>query len=495
MNKKILKSALYFILLMLGFNACNEKSIEPVTEQPATTKLFSVQGKTVQVFTSADSTDLRLSKTGELKFSDFKQPLETQTCVFVNPEKQFQTFLGIGGAITDATAEVFAKLSPEKQKELLDAYYDKEKGIGYKVIRTNIHSCDFSSGSYTYIEEGDKELKTFDIGHDKQFKLPMIKQAFEKAGEAIFFVSPWSPPAFMKDNKNMLEGGKLLPEYYQSWANYYVKFIESYEKEGLPVWGLTIQNEPMAKQRWESCIYTAEEERDFLKNFLGPTLEKAKMGDKKIIVWDHNRDLITQRADVILSDPEASKYVWGVGFHWYETWTGGQPMFQNVKTVHENYPDKNLIFTEGCVERFDAKNYQLWKNGMRYGISMINDFNSGTTIWTDWNILLDQQGGPNHVGNFCFSPIHGDTVTGQLIYTPSYYFIGHFSKYIQPGAKRISSVASRSNLLTTSFLNPDGKVVSVILNTSDQKVNYFLAVGSNATEITILPFAIQTLVY
>ncbi|HSO85443.1 MAG TPA: glycoside hydrolase family 30 beta sandwich domain-containing protein, partial [Draconibacterium sp.] len=142
-----------------------------------------------------------------------------------------------------------------------------------------------------------------------------------------------------------------------------------------------------------------------------------------------------------------------------------------------------------------AKNYQLWKNGMRYGISMINDFNSGTTIWTDWNILLDQQGGPNHVGNFCFSPIHGDTVTGQLIYTPSYYFIGHFSKYIQPGAKRISSVASRSNLLTTSFLNPDGKVVSVILNTSDQKVNYFLAVGSSATEITILPFAIQTLVY
>ena len=261
MNKKFLKSALYFILLMLGFNACNEKSIEPVTEQPATTKLFSVQGKTVQVFTSADSTDLRLSKTGELKFSDFKQPLETQTCVFVNPEKQFQTFLGIGGAITDATAEVFAKLSPEKQKELLDAYYDKEKGIGYKVIRTNIHSCDFSSGSYTYIEEGDKELKTFDIGHDKQFKLPMIKRAFEKAGEAIFFVSPWSPPAFMKDNKNMLEGGKLLPEYYQSWANYYVKFIESYEKEGVPVWGLTIQNEPMAKQRWESCIYTAEEEK------------------------------------------------------------------------------------------------------------------------------------------------------------------------------------------------------------------------------------------
>ena len=459
-------------------------------------KSFSVNGKTVVVYTSADSTNLRLTNTDNLKFSVLKQPLETQTCVFVDPNKTFQTFLGIGGAITDASAEVFAKLPKEKQQELLNAYYSKDKGIGYSLIRTTIHSSDFSSGSYTYIAEGDTELKTFSIDHDKQYKIPLIKKATETAGGKLtLYGSPWSPPAFMKDNKNMLKGGKLLPEFYQSWANYYVKFINAYQKEGIPVWGLTIQNEPMATQKWESCIYTAEEERDFLKNYLGPTLKKAGLGDKKITVWDHNRDLMTQRASTILDDPEANKYVWGIGFHWYESWSGGAPMFENVGAVNEMYPNKNLLFTEGCNEKFDANKYQLWANGERYGKSMINDFNNGTVGWTDWNILLDENGGPNHVGNFCFSPIHGNVKTGELIYTPSYYFIGHFSKFIGKEAKRISSVSSRINLITTSFLNQDGKIVTVVMNQSGKKITYNLCIGTNATEVSILPHAIQTLVY
>ena len=457
---------------------------------------FSTQNKTVTVYTSADSSDLRLTKTADLQFKELRQPLETQLCVFVNPDKTFQTFVGIGGAITDASAEVFAKLTPEKQQEFLNAYFSKDKGIGYTLVRTNMNSCDFSSGSYTYIQEGDKELKTFNIQPDKQFKIPLIKKAMAMIGnKASFYISPWSPPAFMKDNKNMLYGGKLLPEYRQAWANYYVKYINALEKEGLPVWGLTIQNEPMAKQIWESCIFTAEEERDFLKNYLGPTLQKAGLGNKKITVWDHNRDLLVQRANTILDDPAANKYVWGIGFHWYESWSGGEQMYENVGKVYEQYPTKNLMFTEGCVEKFDAKKYQLWKNGQRYGKSMINDFNNGTVAWTDWNILLDQNGGPNHVKNFCFAPLHADTTTGELIYTPSYYFIGHFSKFIEKGAKRVSSSASRSQLLTTSFINGDGKVVTVVMNQSNLTVNYFLCVGTTATEVSILPTAIQTLVY
>jgi len=448
------------------------------------------------VFTSADSTNFRLSKTNVLPFSALKQPLETQTCIFVNPNKTFQTFLGIGGAITDASAEVFAKLPANKQQELVEAYYSKDKGIGYSLIRTTIHSCDFSSQSYTYIQEGDAALKTFSIAHDLKYRIPLIKKAMETAsGKISLFVSPWSPPAFMKDTKNILKGGKLLPEYYQSWANYYVKFINTYQKEGIPVWGLTIQNEPMATQKWESCIYNAEEERDFLKNYLGPTLKKAGLGDKKITVWDHNRDLISQRASTILDDAEANKYVWGIGFHWYENWSGGDMMFDNVGKVHEMYPDKNLLFTEGCVESFKAENYQLWKNGERYGRSMINDFNNGTVGWTDWNILLDENGGPNHAENFCFAPIHADSKSGELIYTPSYYFIGHFSKFIEKGAKRISSVASRSQLLTTSFLNKDGKIITIVMNQSSKKVTYNLCVGTNSTEISIPPHAIQTVVY
>ncbi|MDD2675376.1 MAG: glycoside hydrolase family 30 protein [Flavobacterium sp.] len=457
---------------------------------------FSTKDKTITVYTTAENSKLRLTQTDKLSFSSSKQPLETEISVFVEPTKTFQNFMGIGGAITDASAEVFAKLSKGKQQELLNAYYDKEKGIGYSLLRTTIHSSDFSSGSYTYIKEGDKDLKTFNIDHDRQYRIPMLKEAIKTAGgKLLLYVSPWSPPAFMKSNGSMLKGGSLLPEYYQSWANYYTKFIKAYEKEGMPIWGLTVQNEPMATQTWESCVYSAEAERDFLKNFLGPTMKKEGLGDKKIVVWDHNRDLMNQRANVIFSDPEASKYAWGMGFHWYETWAGGEPMFDNVRKVHEAYPSKNLLFTEGCVEKFDAKKYQFWANGERYGTSMINDFNNGTVGWTDWNILLDQNGGPNHVGNFCFAPIHADTNSGELIYTPSYYYIGHFSKFIRPDAKRVSTAVSRSSLISTSFLNKDGKMVTVVMNQSDKSVTYNLIIATEKTVAVIPAHGIQTLVY
>jgi glucosylceramidase len=308
------------------------------------------------------------------------------------------------------------------------------------------------------------------------------------------YASPWSPPAFMKTTNNMLKGGKLKPEYFDSWAKYYAKFIKAYEKEDIPVWGLTVQNEPMATQTWESCIYTAEDERDFLKNHLGPTMKKEGLGDRKIIVWDHNRDLIYQRVNTILSDPKAAQYAWGIGFHWYEPWTGGDMMFDNVKLVHQTFPDKNLIFTEGCADSFDPTKMKNWGLGERYGYSMINDFNSGTVGWTDWNILLDETGGPNHVKNFCFAPVHADTTTGQLIYTNSYYYIGHFSKFIKPGAKRIACSPSRSALLSTAFINPDGKISVIVMNKGDKEITYFLWMDGQAAEVKSLPHSIQTLV-
>jgi glucosylceramidase len=478
------------LLLMVSIFAFSQQKN---TDQ---SKTFSTKNKKITVYTSADSTKLRLTQTDILSFAPTKQPLEIEVSVFVEPTKTFQKFFGIGGAITDASAEVFAKLSKDKQKELMNAYYDKEKGIGYSLLRTTIHSSDFASGSYTYIKEGDKDLKTFNIDHDRQFRIPMIKEAIKTAGGKLtLYASPWSPPAFMKSTNNMLKGGTLLPEYYQSWANYYTKFIKAYEKEGMPIWGITVQNEPMATQTWESCIFSAEAERDFLKNFLGPTMKKEGLADKKIVVWDHNRDLMTHRANVIFSDPEASKYTWGIGFHWYENWSGGTPMFENVRKVHEEYPSKNILFTEGCVEKFDAKKYQFWANGERYGTSMINDFNNGTVGWTDWNILLDQKGGPNHVGNFCFAPIHADTDSGELIYTPSYYYIGHFSKFIRVDAKRVSTSVSRSSLLSTSFLNVDGKMVTIVMNQTNKTVTYNLIVASEKSVVVIPAHGIQTLVY
>lgn len=487
------------IILLSGFIAisCTQTIKKEKEENNEVTKseVFTTQNKTVSIYTTAKDSELRLSATGNTTFSPAEQPVESAVSVFVNPHKSFQEFLGIGGAITDASAEVFAKLPKDKQEEFLKAYYDKEEGIAYSLARTSIHSCDFSSGSFTYVEEGDHELKTFNIDHDRQYRLPMIKRAIEAAGgELMMYASPWSPPAFMKDTKKMKFGGHLLPEYYNAWAMYYTKFIKAYEAEGIPIWGITIQNEPMAVQRWESCIYTAEEERDFLKNHLGPIMEKEGLGDKNIVVWDHNRDLISQRANTIFEDAEAAKYAWGIGFHWYETWAGGTPMFDNLANIKESFPTKNLLFTEGCQEGFSAERYQYWPHAERYGNSIINDFNRGTVGWTDWNILLDQNGGPNHVQNFCFAPIHGNTETGELIYTPTYYYLGHFSKFIRPGAKRISTTVSRSHLLSTSWQNTDGSLITVVMNQSDLEIAYQLFIGSDAIDVIIPAHAMQTLV-
>jgi glucosylceramidase len=459
----------------------------PVTNQSKTPQ--------VTVYTTAENSSLRLSKTATLAFSPYGQPFETEPAIFVDPNKSFQTFVGIGGALTDASAETFAKLPKNKQAELLDKLYGKLNGIGYTLARTNINSCDFSSDSYTYVTENDKDLKSFNIAHDLKYKIPFIKQAIAAAGGKLtLFVSPWSPPAWMKDNHSMLQGGKLLPAYYQSWSNYYVKYIYSLQKLNIPVWGLSVQNEPMAKQRWESCLYTAEEERDFIKNFLGPTLTRSGLADKKLIAWDHNRDLLYQRANTILSDPNAAKYVWGIGFHWYEDWTGGGKLFDNVRRVNEAFPKTNLIFTEGCAESYDLKKINDWKWGETYGRSLINDFNNGTVGWTDWNVLLDERGGPNHVGNFCFAPVHADTKTGELTYLNSYYYIGHFSKFIRPGAKRIISSTSRGQLLTTAFKNTDGSIIVVVMNQSNESIPYHMGIGNKAVAYTSQPHSIQTLV-
>lgn len=475
--------------LAIGLLLCSAMG-NNVNAQLATTP------KNVTVYTTADSSKYRLSMTGTVAFKAMGQPLETQVCIFVDPGKSFQTFFGIGGAMTDAAAETFYKLPKEKQQELLTAYFDKDKGIGYTVARTNINSCDFSSDMYTYVKEGDAALNSFSVDHDKKFKIPFIKAAMAVSGGRLhLFGSPWSPPGWMKDNNDMLHGGKLKPAFYKSWALYYTRFIKAYEKEGVPVWGISVQNEPMAKQKWESCIYTAEEERDFLKNYLGPTMLKEGLKDKKIIVWDHNRDLIYQRAQTYFNDPQAAKYIWGIGFHWYEPWSGGVAMYDNVRRVHEAFPDKNLFFTEGCAESFDAKKYYDWSLGEKYARSMITDFNNGMVGFTDWNLLLDETGGPNHVQNFCFAPVHGDTHTGQLIYTNAYYYIGHFSKFIQPGARRIATVSSRSQLLTTAFKNTDGKVVVIVMNQSGETTAYYLWVNGNAAEISALPHSISTLIF
>jgi glucosylceramidase len=423
----------------------------------------------VEQYLTSNKSGQRFYHEKNFSTQEFTQPDEHFPTLILDASKRFQTIEGFGGALTDAAAETFYKLPEDKQKELITAYFDKEKGIGYSLARTHIHSCDFSSESYAYSEvSGDKNLDHFSIKHDEEYKIPFIKEALEKTNHDLkLLASPWSPPAWMKTNNSMLQGGQLKPEYFQTWADYFVKFFKAYEAVGIPFWAMTVQNEPMAVQRWESCIFTAREEADFVKNYLGPTLEKNQMGDKKIIIWDHNRGLMYQRAKIAFDDPEASKYIWGTGFHWY---TGDH--FENVKLVQEAFPDKKTIFTEGCVFPFDYDKLGEWHWGERYGESIIHDLNNSAAGWIDWNVLLDENGGPNHVANYCYAPVIGNTKTGELIYMNSYYYLGHFSKFIRPGAQRIVCSSNYDDILATAFINPDETIAVVAMNMTDEDIEY-----------------------
>ena len=448
-----------------------------------------------QVVTTAQGSSQRFAAQTLGAPRPVSQPMETETAVFIDTRQRYQEVFGFGGAVTDATAEVYAKLTPSAQQAFIKAYFDPREGLGYSVLRTTIHSSDFSSASYTYLKEGDRTLGSFSIEHDMRHRVPLLRQSLAAAKgygtDMRVFASPWSAPSWMKSNNTMLQGGTLLPQYRDLWAGYFVKFVQAYEKAGIPVWGLSIQNEPMAKQRWESMIYTAEDETRFLGDHLGPALTKAGLGDKKIVVWDHNRDLLPQRAAHIMSDPKARPYVWGIGYHWYETWAKGQPMHRNVAAVRAAYPDVPLLMTESSIEKYDPARLQDWANGERYGSEIMADLAAGSAGWIDWNMLLDMQGGPNHVGNYCFALLHASD-DGQLVYTPSYAYMGHFTRYIKPGARRVGATTSRSTLDTVAFRNPDGKLAVVVMNRTDGPQRYRLMIDGVETAVDIPARAIQT---
>ena len=441
----------------------------------------------VKVVQTAKDTEDRLSEKESLSFSSVES--NDEASIEINRDKKYQEILGFGGAFTEATAYTLAQMPDDKREEVINSYFDPEDGLGYTIGRVHIHSCDFALENYTYVEENDEELETFDISRDKKWVLPLIKDAIDvKGGEIKLLASPWSPPPWMKTNNEMNNGGKLLPEYRDVWAKYYTKFIKAYQDEGVDIWGISVQNEPAAVQTWDSCIYTAEEERDFVKNYLGPTMHQEGLEDVKILIWDHNRDIMVERASTVLSDPEAAKYIWGTGFHWYVS-----EEFENVGEVHDRFPDKHLLFTEGCQE--GGVKLGEWFTGERYGRNMIGDLNNWTKGYLDWNMVLNEEGGPNHVGNLCDAPIIADTETNELHYNSSFYYIGHFSKYIRPGAQRIEWESEIEDLNITAFENPDGKVAVIVMNETDEEKNFTLKEGQQAVNVTSPAHSIKTLIY
>lgn len=455
---------------------------------PVSTPAPAPEGRAA-LWVTARGTGERLAPREPIPFGVLAQPDEASPTIVVDPGKTFQTLEGIGGALTDASAETFDKLPEEARRRVLEAYFDPVKGIGYSLGRTHINSCDFSSASYAYADKaGDRELRSFSIEPDRRHRLPFIKAAIARAGGIKLFASPWSPPAWMKTNGSMLQGGRLKPEYRPAWARYFVRFVEEYEKEGVPIWGLTVQNEPMASQTWESCLFTGEEERDFVRDHLGPALERAGLSRLKLMIWDHNRGILYQRAKAVYDDPAAARYVWGAAFHWY---VGDH--FDNVRLVHDAWPDKQLLFSEGTPASFDAATIDDWRFGEVYGTSIINDLNNWAVGWTDWNVLLDERGGPNHVGNFCFAPVHGDTRSGRLTFMSSYYYIGHFSKFLRPGARRVAASSNDDELLATAFANPDGSVVAVVMNRTEKEKPLAVWVDGRAAATQLPARSILTL--
>ncbi len=443
----------------------------------------------VKVFQTAYATGDRLTRKADVLFQPDPEGIENEL-VIIYEELQYQEIEGFGGAFTEAAAVTYYKMSQERRKEILDAYFTPGKGLEYSLCRTHINSCDFSTGNYVYDEiDGDTELKHFSIGRDKENLIPLIKEAEKARGEKFkLFASPWSPPAWMKTTGKMNEGGRLRDEYREAWARYFARYIKEYANEGIDIWGVTVQNEPKAVQPWDSCIYTAEEERDFIRDYLGPILEKQGLGNVKIIFWDHNKERIYERSKVVLSDPEAAKYIWGIGFHMY---SGSH--LESLSATHEAFPGYKLIGTEAAVGKHEHKAW--WETGEIYGHTILGDLNNWTVAWTDWNLLLDKQGGPNHVHNYCDAPVSGDTEKDELIYAVSYYYIGHFSKFIHPGAKRIGFSKFTDKLEVTSFKNTDGEVAVVVLNRGDEKINFYLKTKHGIAGIESLPHSIMTLTY
>ncbi len=412
----------------------------------------------------------------------------------IDTSRRYQTMAGFGGAFTEAAAYTLSRMPEDRRTEALTSYFDRSRGLGYSIGRVPIHSCDFSLGNYTYIADGDETLDSFSLEHEERRLFPMIRDAEAIRGEKIpLLASPWSPPGWMKTNGEMNNGGSLLPQYRELWARYIARYANEMRGKGFNLWALTVQNEPAAVQTWESCTYSAEEERDFVRDFLGPVLHQQDLADIKLLIWDHNRDIMVERVKGVLEDPDAARFVWGVAFHWYMS-----EAFENVGAVHDLFPDKHLLFTEGCQE--GGVHLGAWSTGERYARNMIGDFNNWCEGYLDWNLVLDETGGPNHVNNLCDAPIIADTRRGELHYNSSYYAIGHFSRYVAPGSRRVG-LEGDSELQSVAFENPDGSIALIMLNGNDEEASYDVSLASNGSsdatraQGTLAPHAIVTIVW
>jgi len=481
----------------------------------------SARRSPILAFQTAQDTDDRISRIDDIKWG--KQAY-AHVNITVDVRKKYQKIVGFGGAVTEAATITMSQLNDDLVEQILQAYYGP-KGHHYTILRVPIHSCDFSPKSYTFADTPDDfDLKSFDhnVTHDLATQIPFIQRALKthhrtqrrkpshhQQHEMKMFASPWSPPAWMKTN-NQMNGSdrpclKPDPRYHQAWARYLSYWFSAYKKHGLDFWGMTVQNEPEYAAPWEACLYTPEEQADFIKNHLGPQMKKDHP-DLKIMIYDHNKDNIITWTNMILTDKQAAQYVWGTAFHWYSG-----DAFDHLTTVHQAFPDKHLLASEAC--NCPGVIIDSWSRGEAYGHDILGDLAHFAEGWTDWNIVLNREGGPNHLNNLCDAPIIADTTAQTIHFQPTYYFLGHFSRFLPPGAVRVDvKVAGNPMMEVVAFEvekpaskkgDEDGKqLVMVLLNRSDDWSDFKLDLAHDherkrdqqAAFVALRPHSILTLV-
>jgi len=439
--------------------------------------------------------------------------------ITIIPNEEYQTITGFGGSFTESSAYLLNKLNVENRNMVLEAYFGEE-GANYSLTRTHISSCDFSLNNYTYAPVADDlELKHFSIQEDKDDLIPMIKDAMKISKEGFNIIaSPWTAPPWMKDNKQYV-GGKLLPKYNDSYALFFSKYIDAYKAEGINIWGVTVVNEPHGNgNNWESMHFSPQEMTNFVQNHLGPKLEVNGKSDIKILGYDQNREGLKEWVDVMYKDEASSKYYSGTAIHWYESTFKVFP--EALQYAHDKAPKKYLIQTEACVDsevprwKDDA---WYWKKEAtdwgwdwapeeqkswhpkyapvnRYARDIIGCLNNWVDGWVDWNMVLDTQGGPNWFKNWCVAPVIVKPETDEVYFTPIYYTLSHFSKFIRPNAKRIGFTNTDKELMVTSARNPDGTIAVVVFNQGEGTKDFSLQLDTRKVNIKINSQAIQTIV-
>lgn len=421
------------------------------------------------------------------KATRFAPDTQTENQVInLYPEMRYQEVIGFGGAFTETSCYNFSLMSKASKKKILQAYFDPDKGLGYNFCRTHIHSCDFSLDRYTYVDEGDAALKSFSVARDDKYIVPFLLAAQEAArGQLQLFASPWSPPGFMKSNSDIVHGGRLLDEFYPAWAEYFAKYLDAYKQRGIEFFGVTVQNEAKAWQTWESCEYTAEEEAVFVHKHLKPALKKTGFDRVRIMIWDHNKERVYDRARDSFKVHGAKDDVWGIAFHWY---SGDH--FQALDMAHEAFPDKPLILSEYCLGGARGETakgpHASWHGVEIYATELIQDFNHFMAAEVDWNMIVDEDGGPYHdrlAG--CKAQIVVNPEKDTVSIEPTYYAVAHFSKFVKRGARRIGVSSFSEGLLATAFQNPDGEIVAVVLNRTDKDQAARLRLGCETAKVKL----------